>query len=144
MKINIKKCLTYFFITIFLIILLCFSVYKFALPALVSNDFFIKTIKNAVGKQLDVQIVIDKPRLSTGKSISFTLKELQIYKNNKILLKIKNIDTLFDLQQILTKKIIVKKMLAEEIYADVDGLSEILPKSQKAKKKKSKIGRAHV
>ena len=139
MKINIKKCLTYFFITIFLIILLCFSVYKFALPALVSNDFFIKTIKNAVGKQLDVQIVIDKPRLSTGKSISFTLKELQIYKNNKILLKIKNIDTLFDLQQILTKKIIVKKMLAEEIYADVDGLSEILPKSQKEKKKKSMI-----
>ena len=117
--------------------LLAGVVYKFVLPALVSNPAVIKLVEKESGKVLGAEVKIDNPKLQTGNSIAFTLENFSITKNNKKLLSLSEIDILFSLKEIFQRRIIAQKILAKSIYADVDDLMSILPE-QKEKKKKEK------
>ena len=114
-----------------------FCLFKWGLPYIVSNDKAISFIQNEAKKTLDIDIEIVKPKLLTGSKIAFTVEDFKINKNTKTIFYLKNIDTLFDLTDIFSKRIIVKKLLAEEIYADVDDLINLFPKQKKEKKKKA-------
>ena len=132
-----KKLIIWSSITGLLVLGGLISLYKWGIPNIVNNSKAISFIQNKAGSALNADIIIDSPYLKTGKSIAFTLKSFKINKNGKKLLEVKNIDTLFDLQQLFFgKKIIVKKLLAEEIYADIDDLMSIIPKTEKKKKEK--------
>ena len=123
------------FITIVAIIFT--SIYLFLVPAIVSNNNFVKGLESYVNKTAGINLSIESPRLSTGKSIAFTVKEISIDKDNKNILKLVNIDTLFDLTEIFQSKIVVKKMVADEIFVDVDDLISVLPKQERTKEKKA-------
>lgn len=113
-----------------------FVLYKYAIPAVVSNGMFVNYIQNKAEKTLGAEVKIVEPKLKTGVDVSFTLKDIEINKNGKNLLSLNNIDTLFSLKELLNGKIIVKKMVADKIYADIDDLMEIAPKQEKKKEKK--------
>lgn len=120
---------------IFLItFLLC--LYKWGLPALVNSrttEVFIEDLANQI---LNTDVNIEKMRLKTGWEIAFTVDRLSIDKDGNNYLALSELDTLFSLREIFKRKIIVKKILAKNIYADAYNLSNLFPKEEKKKKKK--------
>lgn len=111
-------------------------IYLWLLPAMVSNGVVINFVEKCAEKALGASVKIDEPMLKTGSSIAFKLKKLSIDKNSKNILTLSDIDTLFSLKPIFQRKIIVKKMLASSIFADVDDLISILPEQKEKKQKK--------
>lgn len=111
-------------------------VYKFVLPSVVSNQNVINFVEKQGGKYLNSEIKIINPKLKTGVSIAFTVDKFLINKNEKNILTLSKIDTLFSLKDILKRRVIVKKMLAKDIFVDVDDLMAIIPEHKEKKKKK--------
>lgn len=110
-------------------------------------DFTGRSIKQLVNnivtketnKFLGAELKITNPKLSTGLNpkIGFTLAELSLSKNNKELLNLKNIDTAFSFQDIFAKRLIVEKLLAENVYVNASGLVELFPQPEQKEQKKS-------
>ncbi len=131
-----KKLALYIFITLFAL----FAVsYKWLIPAAVSNQQIINFVQKQAKKVLNADITIIEPKLKTGTSIAFTVKKLAIDKDGKNILSLTDIDTLFSLRPILQRKIIVKKLLASSIFADVDDLMTIVPEQKEKKPKKKSL-----
>lgn len=112
-------------------------VYKLVLPKIFSNEQFLNFVAQKSAKPLGVEIIIEKPELKTGMEISFTLKNFCIKKGSKNILSLENIDTLFSLKNIFQRRIVVKKMLAEKVFADADDLLA-LSTGEKKKKRQTK------
>lgn len=130
--------LSIFTLSAFTIILLVFGiVYKFVIPPIISSQNIVNFVAKRAGDTINAEIKIEQPKLKTGRYIAFTLKEFSINKDGKNLLKLANIDTLFSIKGIFQRKIIVRKMVAENIYADAYNLPKIFPQKEKKKKKKS-------
>ncbi|MBR1775889.1 hypothetical protein IJ750_02290 [bacterium] len=113
--------------------------YKYVVPAVVSNDMFINYIQEQASKALGAEVKIIEPELRTGVDVAFTVNSIEVNKDGKNLLLLNNIDTLFSLKEIFAKRIIVKKMVADKIYADIDDIMAIAPKEKKEKSPKSPI-----
>lgn len=112
------------------------AIYLWLLPSLVSNKYVIGSVEKCAEKFLGASVKIEEPILKTGSSIAFTVKNFTIKKNNKNLLVLSDIDTLFSLKYIFQKKIVVKKLLASSIYVDADDLISIFPEKKEEKKHK--------
>lgn len=129
-----------FFILIFAVIIFLITVsvilYKYFLPAVVNSSSTAKFIEKQAEKTLGADVKIKGMHLKTGMEIAFTVDKFTIDKDGKNLLTLSDIDTLFSVRELPQKTIVVKKMLAKDIFVDAYNLSLILPKEEKKKKKK--------
>ena len=131
-------------LTLFSVLIIVISlnlIYLFAIPALVSNENFVNFIEKCIEKSLNADIEIIKPTLKTSYKPEFEVKfdKLQIIKNKVIILDIKNIDTKFSFSEIFSKRIIIDKLGADYIFADVNELMSLGQPEQQKKESKSDI-----
>ncbi len=104
-----------------------FALYLNIIPMLVSNpkavNFIEKTVKNTTGLNLSVKNPVLKTSLSPN--LEFKVDELSLSNNGANLLEVDNFDTAISLREIFNKNIIVKKLGADYIFADVNKLASL-------------------
>ena len=98
--------------------------YLYTLPKLVSSAWLNKVAVKEATECLKADLSIKNPKLATSLSpnIGFTLEELTLTKNNKQILVLNNLDTEFSFKDIWAKRIIVKKLLADNIFVNTSDL----------------------
>lgn len=116
-----------------------FVLYLKVLPWAVSNPGIISFVQDALKEQAGLDLTIKNPVLKTAitPDISFKVDELSIYKDNNPLLAVQNFDTALSFAKVFKQTIIVKKLGADDIYADVNGLTALALKEEKKEQKPS-------
>ncbi len=112
------------------------STYFWALPAVVSNSWIHTKVAKTVKKSFDTDLTIDGVELKTGSNIDFKLKELSLKKENNEILNLSGVDTEFSLKEIFAKRLIVKKVLADNVYVNASELMALMPKQEEKKEVK--------
>ena len=135
LSLNAKVGIISGLVAILIIAILIFT-YIVALPILVSNEQFLNYLTQAVKEQVGADLVVEKPVLKTNFSpiISFKTNKISLIKNGKTLLDVENFDTEFSLAKILQKKIILKKLGSDKIYADINALQTLSMKEPEEQK----------
>lgn len=135
LSLNAKVGIISGLVAILIIAILIFT-YIVALPKLVSNEQFLNYLTQAVKEQVGADLVVEKPVLKTNFSpiINFKTNKISLIKNGKTLLDVENFDTEFSLAKILQKKIILKKLGSDEIYADINALQTLSMKEPEEQK----------
>ena len=115
------------------------GLYLKGLPYAISHPKVIKYAQNAAKQYVDADLIIEKPVLKTKLSsdIAFKVETIYLGKNNKKLLELKDFYTELSFREILAKNLIVKKLLAKNIYADVNGIMNLLPQQEEKEKQPS-------
>lgn len=131
-----KRLYLYIFGSVMAIFCILILLYKIILPSVVSSNKTAEFLSATVRKEFGANLEINGIKLQTGKDIAFTIDKLELMKDGNRILLLNKIDTLFSLDNILKRQIIVKKILAEDIYADIEKLQSIIP--QKKVKKETK------
>ena len=131
------KILTATVCSAFVIVGFGVGTYLYTLPKLVSSAWLNKVAVKEATEFLKADLSIKNPKLATSLSpnIGFTLEELTLTKNNKQILALNNLDTEFSFKDILAKRIIVKKLLADNIFVNTSDLMAILPKQEQKEEK---------
>lgn len=113
---------------------LCFLYLK-VLPALVSNPKVIEIVENKVIQYTNANLEITNPVLHTELSpnIGFDVEKILITKDKNKLLDLNKISTAFSLKEILSKKLIINKITAESVFANVNELQSLLPEQETKK-----------
>ncbi len=116
-----------FIISILIFFIALITLYLCVIPAIFSNEKFVNNLLSSM------KIKVESPELRTYlvPKISLNVKKIEI----ENALEVKNLDTEISFK---VKKIIVNRLLAEYVFADVDKLSTLFPAS-KGESKKSKI-----
>ena len=111
-------------------------VYLFVIPHTISNNKFISYIENTVKESVGAELILEKPVLKTGfnSNIAFKSDNISLKKDNEIILSIKNLDTSISFKKILQKQIILNKVGADDIFADVNKLQTLSTEEQKEQK----------
>ena len=111
--------------------------YLYTLPKLVSSAWLNKVAVKEATEFLKADLSIKNPKLATSLSpnIGLTLEELTLTKNNKQILVLNNLDTEFSFKDIFAKRIIVKKLLADNIFVNTSDLMAILPQQEQKEEK---------
>lgn len=114
-----------------------FVFYLKVLPYAVSNTKVINYAQTCAKKFADIDLKVQEPVLKTAMSpvIGFKVKNLVVSKNSKNLLAVKNFNSEFSFAEILKKTVIVNKLTAEAIFADIDGLMTLVPQQKEEKPK---------
>lgn len=135
LSLNAKVGIISGLVAILIIAILIFT-YIVALPKLVSNEQFLNYLTQAVKEQVGADLIVEKPVLKTNFSpiINFKTNKISLIKNGKTLLDVDNFDTEFSLAKILQKKIILKKLGSDEIYADINALQTLSMKEPEEQK----------
>ncbi len=117
------------------------GVYLHTIPKLVSSSWFNQVAVKEASEILQSDLTLKNPKLATSLSpnIGFTLEELKLTKDNKQIFCLNNLDTEFSLQEIFAKRLIVKKLLAENIFVNASDLMSILPKTEQKEEKPSEF-----
>ena len=115
--------------------------YLYTLPKLVSSAWLNKVAVKETAEFLKADLLIKNPKLATSLSpnIGFTLEELTLTKNNKQILALNNLDIEFSFKDIWAKRIIVKKLLADNIFVNASDLLAILPQQEQKEEKPSEL-----
>ena len=115
--------------------------YLYTLPKLVSSAWLNKVAVKEATEFLKADLSIKNPKLTTSLSpnIGFTLEELTLTKNNKQILVLNNLDTEFSFKDIWARRIIVKKLLADNIFVNTSDLLAILPQQEQKEEKPSEL-----
>ena len=115
--------------------------YLYTLPKLVSSAWLNKVAVKEATEILNSDLSIKNPKLATSFSpnIGFTLEELTLSKDNKQILVLNNLDTEFSFKDIFAKRIIVKKLLADNVFVNASDLMSILPKTEQKEEKPSEF-----
>ena len=115
--------------------------YFYTLPKLVSSAWLNKVAVKEATEILNADLSIKNPKLATSFSpnIGFTLEELTLSKDNKQILALNNLDTEFSFKDIFAKRIIVKKLLADNVFVNASDLMSILPKTEQKEEKPSEF-----
>ena len=131
------KLLIGLFVVIGITIATPLFVYLKVLPYAVSNPKVINYVQKSAKKYAKVDLTIKNPVLVTSLTpiIDFKVEDLALLKNNKKLFALKNFDSEFSFKEIFDKNIIVNKLTAKYIFADVNGLMSLAPQQKNEKKK---------
>lgn len=118
------------FCTLFSVILLAgagMGFYLKGLPYLVSNPEFIKFVEKIFKSEAGLDLNIENPVLNTKLSleIDFKVKELSLYSGAKEIFSVENFDTGISLRKIFNKIVVIKKLGADNIFADVNALMDL-------------------
>ena len=140
LSLNIKVSIFSGLVAIFVVAVLIFT-YIVAIPTLVSDERFLNYLSEAVKKQVGADLVVEKPVLKTRFSpiVNFKTDKISLIKNGKTLLDVENFDTEISLAKIFQKKIVLKKLGSDEIYADINALQTLKMKEQKEEQKPSEF-----
>lgn len=107
--------------------------YLWALPAAVSSPWVHSKIIKTVKKSFDADLAIDGVKLKTGMNVDFILGRLELKKGEKNLLLLDGIDTSLGLKNLPQKRLIVNKILANNVYINASEIMALLPKQEEAK-----------
>lgn len=113
-----------------------FVIYLKVLPYAVSNEHVINFVEKSLDKYAGLKLDIKQPVLKTELSpvISFRVDELILQnKNSVLLLSVDNFDTTISFKEVFDKNIIIKKLGADYIFADINNLMALAPKQQEKK-----------
>lgn len=112
-----------------------FVIYLKALPAAVSNPAVISFVEKTLHKAAGLNLNIEEPVLTTGLSpeIEFKVNELSLSNKDKELLAVNNFDIRLSFKDIFNKNIIVQKLGADYIFADINNLTALVPQQKEAK-----------
>ncbi len=141
--INISKKVKIALISLGTVVIVCGAVlgtYLKVLPAVVSNKSFINFVEKNINKFTSLELVIKNPKLTTELSpvISFKVNEMQLFNNKESLLAVENFDTTVSFKEIFKKNIIIKKLGADYIFADINNLTKLAsPQSEKKEQPQS-------
>ena len=118
-----------------------FALYLKVLPYAVSHPTFISLAEKMVNKYAELDVSIIHPELKTSLSpvIEFKVDELSVSKKGASLLSVNNFDTIISFKEIFDKNIIIQKLGADYIFADINKLMA-LSQTQKEGQKKSEWG----
>lgn len=110
--------------------------YIYTIPQIVTNSKFLNYIQETVKKEVGADLLIEKPTLKTGfnPNIDFQADEILLTKNGETLLSLKKLDSSISLEKILLKQIILNKLGADDIFADVNKLQTLTLKEQEESK----------
>ncbi len=129
-----SKIIVSLFILILLIVAAPFVIYLKLLPMAVSNERVISYVENLVNKYSGMSLDVKKPVLTTAFSpeISFKVDSLDFHNKEGKLLNVENFDITLSFQEIMKKNIIIKKLGADYIFADINKLTTLsAPKDDK-------------
>ena len=114
-----------------------FGLYLNVLPWAVSNPKVIDYAENYLAQNLGLDLQIKNPQLKTSLSpdIEFFVDDLSLKKDNIDIFKLDNFDTVISFKEIFQKNIIVKKLGADNIFADVNKLMTLGGKQETEQKK---------
>lgn len=115
-----------------------FAVYLKVLPWAVSQPKFISYVEKTINKYAGLDVTVIHPELKTSLSsvIEFKVDELSVTKNGASLLDVNKFDTRISFKEIFDKNIIIQKLGADYIFADVNKLMA-LSHPQKEEQKKT-------
>ena len=139
MKSWVKNVLIFISVISSLFFCICFSLYKWGLPAFINSNAGELFIENIAKQALNSDIDIEGMKLKTGLEVAFTIDKLTIDKDGNNYLTLSEFDTLFSLRKLLKRTVVVKKIIAKNIYADAYNLSKIFPEEKKKKEKKKSL-----
>ncbi len=116
------------------------ALYVKGLPYFVSNPKVIKYVQDNAKKYLNADLIIQNPFLKTGFSpeLQFKISSIILQKDNEKLLDLKNFNSEFSLEKLFSKTLIIKKLTAENIYADINNIQKLLPKQKQQQKQNDK------
>ena len=104
-----------------------FALYLNVLPWAMSNpqaiNFVERTLKDTMGLELNIKNPVLKTSLSPD--IEFKVDELSLFNKGANLLQVDNFDTAISFKEVFNKNIIVKKLGADYIFADINKLSTL-------------------
>lgn len=103
--------------------------YLKGLPHLISNPKVINYVQDNTKKLINADLKIDNPELITSLSpdIEFKVDKIYLEKDDKKLLDLNKFNSAISFKDIFQKKIIIKKLVAESIFADIDEIQKIIP-----------------
>ncbi len=115
------------------------ALYLKGLPYFVSHPKVIEYVEQAAKKYAGADLKIVSPKLHTSltPTIGFDVENVTLKKKGKQLLLLDKFGTSISLSQLPIKKIVIKKLVAMNIYADVNGIEKLIP--QQKEKKKTKL-----
>ena len=115
------------------------ALYLKGLPYAVSHPKVIKYAQDAAKKYVGADLLIENPMLHTELSPNIEFKVARVYlsKDNKKLLELNNFSTALSFKEILAKRLIIKKLVAVGIYADVNGILKLVPQQEEKKEQKN-------
>lgn len=118
-----------------------FALYLKVLPYAVSHPTFISFAEKMINKYAELDVSIIHPELKTSLSpvIEFKVDELSVSKKGASLLSVNNFDTIISFKEIFDKNIIIQKLGADYIFADINKLMA-LGQTKKEGQKKSEWG----
>lgn len=109
------------------------STYLWALPAIVSNEWVHSKVESMVKNQSGADLEIGKVKLKTGIDVAFLLDEMILKKDSKELLNLQGLDTEFSLSDIFAKRLIVKKVVADNVFVNSSDLIALFPQDETQK-----------
>lgn len=118
-----------------------FALYLKVLPYAVSHPTFISFAEKMVNKYAELDVSIIHPELKTSLSpvIEFKVDELSVSKKGASLLSVNNFYTIISFKEIFDKNIVIQKLGADYIFADINKLMA-LGQTKKEGQKKSEWG----
>ena len=124
-------------VTATILVGLTMLLYLKVLPYAVSHPKTISFAQKSAKKYLNVELQIEEPKLHTElkPNIGFGVKRLYLGKDDKKLVELNKFDSAFSLKEVHLKNIIVKKLVADNIFVDVSEVESLLPKSDEKEKK---------
>lgn len=114
-----------------------FALYLKVLPYAVSHPTFIRFAEKMVNKYAELDVSISHPELKTSLSpvIEFKVEELSVSKKGASLLSVNNFDTIISFKEIFDKNIIIQKLGADYIFADINKLMALSQTKKEGQKK---------
>ena len=115
------------------------GIYLKVLPGAVSNKHMISLVQRSLHKAAGLDLTVKNPVLKTALSpdVSFSVDELSLLKKKETLLSVKKFDAAISFEEIFQKRIVVDRLGADYIFADLNKLSELSFSGSKKEKKKN-------
>jgi hypothetical protein len=114
-----------------------FAMYLNVLPAVVQNPAVIEYAEKLLNDTMGIKLTIKNPVLVTKLSpdIDFSVDNLSIIANEKNVLEVENFNTEISLKEVFSKNIIIKKLGADYIFADINKLTKLFESEEKEQQK---------
>ncbi len=131
-----KKKNVIFGISLFAVILSLFYItYFLIIPSIVSNNKLVSKFCETVNKNFPFELVVESSNLKTkfDSEVIFSAEKIQIKKDKDILLSVDNLNTSFYLLPLVTNKLVVNNFGLEYLFADVNGLMNLVPQNESKK-----------
>lgn len=115
--------------------------YLAVIPAVIKNPSFLDYVKNLVWENCGAELIVSNPCLKTSlrPEISFKTDTMSLTKDGEMLLNLENFDSEVSFAKIFSKKIILKKLGADDIFVDVNKLQKLSIKQSDKEQKPSDI-----